>query len=149
MTWRSRGLRLSYPCGDIQRQGFTSRPRRGLPERCVDHSYQAIILERLFEEIGCTQLHGFYGKRNIAMSCHDQNPKRATACFEAFQKLDTVDTRHAYVRDDATKIRVWKRVEEMMSRLEKRDMKVRGTEQEIEGIPHRVVIVDHINISPM
>ena len=36
-----------------------------------------------------------------------------------------------------------------MGGVEKRDVKVGGAEQKIQRIPHRVVIVDDIDLSPM
>ena len=36
-----------------------------------------------------------------------------------------------------------------MSGLEERDVKVGGTEHEIERISHRLVIVDDVDLSPM
>ena len=83
------------------------------------------------------------------MSRHDHDREQGRAGLQAFQKLDTVDARHADVGDDASKFNVGKGVEEMMSRLEKRDVKVGGAEHEIQRIPHRLVVVDDIDLSPM
>ena len=70
-------------------------------------------------------------------------------CLQAFQKFDAVDAGHADVGDHAAKVDAGKRIEEMLGRLEQRDIEVRGAEQEIERIPHRLVVVDDIDLSPM
>ena len=106
----------------------TASPRAldfGLPERRVDHSDQTIILEGFFKETGCPQLHGFDGKRDIAMSGHDHDRKRTMAGLHPFQQLDAVDARHAHVRDNASKVEARNRVEKMMGGFEQRDMEAR------------------------
>ena len=41
------------------------------------------------------------------------------------------------------------RIEEIVGGLEQRNLEVGGTKQEIEQIPHRLVVVDDIDLSPM
>lgn len=69
--------------------------------------------------------------------------------FRRFQKLDAVDAWHADVGNHTSKVDAGNRLEEIMGGLEQRDMEVGGTEQEIQRIPHRVVVVDDIDLSSM
>ena len=83
------------------------------------------------------------------MSGHNYDREHAFARPQAFQKLDTVDAWHPHVGDDAPKFDAGKRIEELMGGLEYGDVKVGGTKHEIERIPHRLVIVDDIDLSSM
>ena len=67
--------------------------------------------------------------------------------LQPFQKFDAVDAGHADVGDHASKVNAGERIEEMLGRFEQRDIEVCGAEQEVERIPHRLVIIDDIDLS--
>ena len=85
-------------------RGFASRAGLGLSQRDIDHADQAIILERLLEEVDRAQFHGLDSQRDIAVSGHDQHRERAAVRFQALQKFDAVDAGHADIGDHAPKV---------------------------------------------
>jgi len=101
------------------------------------------------QKIDRAQLHSFNREGDVAMSGHDHNREHVAARLQALQQLDAVDAGHADVGNDASKIDGRNRIEELVGGLEQRDMEVRGTEQEIQRIPHRLIVVDDIDLSPM
>ena len=116
MTWRSRGLRLATRAAISCAIASLRAPGSACLSADVDHADQAVILERLFEEIDRAQLHGLDCERNVAMPGHDHDRKRAAARLQALQKLDAVDAGHADVGDDASKVEAGQRIEEMLGR---------------------------------
>ena len=120
----------------------------GLPDCRLDHRHEPLVLERLFEEVHRAEFHRLDRERDVAMAGHHQNREAAASRLHALQQFDAVNAGHPYVRHHATEAERGQVLEKRLRVLEQNHLEAGGIEQEVERIPHRLVVIDHIDLGP-
>ncbi len=148
MTWRSRGLNVATRLGDLPGDRLVPLLRFGAGQGGLDHADHEVVVERLFQEIDGAKLHGLHRKRHVAVAGHDDDGQTPRHRPQPPQQFDAVDAGHAYIGDDAAEGEASEPVEEGLRGIEQGDVEAGSAEQELQRIPHRIVVVDDVNHSP-
>jgi hypothetical protein len=99
----------------------------------------------ILEEVHCADPDRLDRQRHIAMTGDDDDGQGGLHLLDALQKLNAVHVGHATVGDDAARLDLAQAVEEGLGRVIGAHVKVGAPKQELERLPHRLVVVDHMD----
>jgi len=101
---------------------------------------EAVVSNGFSRKSTAPELHASTASGTSPWPVMNQDRKRRVLRFHPLQKLDPVEARHPYVGDHAAEGEAGQGVEEGLRVVEQRDAEAGGVQQEVERVPHRLVV---------
>jgi CRP-like cAMP-binding protein len=134
------------PAGGLH-HGAVALPTRRDGECGLDGEKEAVVVERLLDEVDRARLHRADGCRDVALAGHDDHREQDPCGGEPPLELEAVHPRHANVDQDAAALESRCGVQQRKGRVVEDRVDTRGDQQLTERVKDGGVVVDHVNRS--